>query len=161
MLGVNQWFTTDASGTTSAHQKVNAINNLCLNFSLFFFLSFSPLIITPLWWGSYPFRVSSRLGLFQSLLQLLHFWLSLIADIFVGCSVGCSVVQQSIMFPCTEEPIHLGYISLSSRVRVAIAFQFGQIGFAQRHILKDSKLRICGGFVTGSKNSPQKILAYC
>ena len=45
----------------------------------FFFLSYSPLIITPLWWGPNPIRVSSYLGLLHSS-QLLYCWLSLIAD---------------------------------------------------------------------------------
>ena len=76
-----------------------------------FFLSYSPFIITPLWWGPYFITVSSYLSLFIQSLQLLHQRLSLIADIVsIGCSVGCSVVQQSILIPQVREPIFSGYI---------------------------------------------------
>ena len=52
--------------------------------SRLFFLPYSPLIITPLWWGPYPIRVSSYLGLLYSSL-LLHRLLSLIVLGLQGC----------------------------------------------------------------------------
>ena len=78
----------------------------------FFFLACSPLIITPLWWGPYPFRVSSYLGHVTSisgtLLQVMM--------VVLGCSVGCSRFgQQSILFS-QEDLFVLGLVPFFSEV---------------------------------------------
>ena len=92
-----------------------------LNFSRRLFSS--PIIIYyQLWWGPYSITVSSCRVLFQSSL-LLYCWLSLIADIVVGCSICCRVAWLEYIWMCVSEQstwaYHranlVGLCSLSSR----------------------------------------------
>ena len=66
---------------------------------------FFPVILSshhhPLWRGLYCITVPSCLGLFQSSLLLYH-WLSLIAYIVAGCSVGGRVTQLEYMNACVQ-----------------------------------------------------------
>ena len=56
-----------------------------------FFLSYSPLIITPLWRGPYPYQGFLLILALYIHRSLLRRRLSVIADDVLGCSFGCSV----------------------------------------------------------------------
>ena len=97
--------------SSSFHNFISCFISCVFYFYFIFFLSYPPLIITPLWWGPYCITVSSCHGLFVQSAQLLHCRLSLIADIVsIDCSASCCVVLESILIPQVREPICSGYI---------------------------------------------------
>ena len=94
--------------------------------------------ITPLWWGSYPIKVSSNFGLVHPS-QLLHSRLSVLADDVLGCSVGVVELCSWISDPSNQKANLFGLHSLSLRARFdATAFSNKRLcdQDVRRHISK-------------------------
>ena len=89
-----------------------------------FFLSSLPLYGEgPLWWEPYPYRVSSLSWPILQSLQSLRHRLIIIADIFIGCSVGVAELCSRISDPSNQKAnlIRLHSLSLGATFD-AVAF---------------------------------------
>ena len=102
----------------------------------FFFWPISPLIITPLWWGSYPIRVSSHLGLGN--LRATLFSVGVFSQSYPRLRELCFIgLHSRLIWSCHKEgPIYLGYIPFGSvpffevvRFHINIFWEFKVVHF--------------------------------